>query len=116
MRFTWYNFDSKFLMELIEVSDKPEDFKKSARECMDDKERLVGKMNMICAEPTRDFVDKYRPVIEQDCLKFYRETMNKIFKALNITGVSFNDKQIKLTKKSTSTSLINAYISALYEI
>ncbi len=103
-------------MEIIETSDKPESFKKSARECLDDKDRLIGKMNLICPEPTREFILQYRPVIEQDCLKFYKSTMNKIFKALNITGNSFNDKQIKLVKKPTSVGLIKAYIQALYEI
>lgn len=116
MKFTWENFDSRFLMEIIENSDKPEEFKKSARECSDDKERLVSKMNLICPVPTENFIYRYRPIIEQDCLKFYKGTMNKIFKALNITGNSFNEKQIKLSKKASSNSLIKAYAGALYEI
>ena len=44
MKFSWQNFDRKFLIEVIENSDKPESFKESARNCLDDKERLIGKL------------------------------------------------------------------------
>ena len=56
MKFSWQNFDRKFLIEVIENSDKPESFKESARNCLDDKERLIGKMNLIAPVPTVNIV------------------------------------------------------------
>lgn len=116
MKFSWMKFDTKFLLEVISASEMSDDFKKSAVECSDDKERLVSKMNRIAPEPTRDFIKQYRVIIEQDCLKLYKGTTNRVFKAVNVTGTSYNDKLIKLARKTLSAPMIQAYVAALYEI
>ena len=73
-------------------------------------------MNMICPEPDKTFILKYRTIIEQKVLKYQKAEVTKICRALNIYANSSNEKQIKMTKKATSTSLIRAYITALYNI
>ncbi len=116
MTFSWMAFDTNFIMEVIMASDMSDEFKQSAKESLDDKDVLVSKMNRICPYPDREFISKFRPIIEQNLLKFYKTEVNNICKALNIHAISHNDKQIKMTKKPFSASLIQAYICALYNI
>lgn len=116
MAFSWMAFDSNFLMEVIMASDESDEFKQSAKESLEDKDVLVSKMNRICSYPDRDFISKFRPIIEQNLLKFYKTEVNNICRALNIHAESHNEKQIKMTKKPFSASLIQAYICALCNI
>lgn len=116
MAFNWIRFDTTFLLEIIAASDLPEKIKQSALENLDDKEYLVSKFNGICQLPDRQFVIKYRNIIEQKVLKHQKSEVRKICKALNIYGASHNELQIKMSQKPTSTSLINAYVIALQAI
>lgn len=112
----WTKFDTSFLLEIIMASDLPEKSKLAAKEFSDDKEYLVNKMNRICQVPDKQFILKYRTIIEQKVLKYQKAEVTKICRALNILANSSNEKQIKMTKKATSASLIRAYITALYNI
>ncbi len=116
MKFDWTKFDSTFLLEIIEASDLPEKSKKMAKENADDKEYIVSKFNRICQAPDKHFIIRYRTIIEQRVLKHQKSEVTKICKALNIQGRSHNERQIKLSRKATSASLIMAYINALYSI
>lgn len=116
MGFNWIKFDNSFLLDIIMASDLPEKTKRLAKEYSDDKEYLVSKINRICQAPDKQFIMNYRTIIEQKVLKYQRAEVTKICKALNIQGASNNEKQIKMTKKATSNSLIRAYINALCDI
>lgn len=115
MTFTWEKFDPSFLKAVLLASEEFEDEYDEIRN-EDDVYGLCAMMNSICDFPDRRFIMNYRAVIEQDLLKNYPDEIRKICKALKITGTSFNIKQAALTRKATSTSLINAYISALLDI
>ena len=115
MAFTWEKFDPSFLKAVLLASEEFEDEYDEIRN-EDDVYGLCAMMNRICDFPDRRFIMNYRAVIEQDLLKNYPDEIRKICKALKITGSSFNIKQAALTRKATSTSLINAYISALLDI
>lgn len=116
MAFNWIKFDTSFLLEVISASELPDKIKQSAIENSDDKEYVVSKFNRICQTPDRQFVIKYRKIIEQKVLKHQKSAVRKICKSLNIQGVSHNELQIKISQKATSTGLINAYIIALLAI
>ena len=116
MAFNWIKFDTTFLLDVIEASDLPEKTKQQAFENSEDKEYLVSKFNKICQSPDRQFIMKYRKIIEQKVLKHQKTAVKRICKALNIQGVTHNELQIKLSKKATSAGLINAYIGALHHI
>ena len=116
MTFNWMNFDTAFLLDIIQASDLPERTKILVKESSDDKAYVINKFLQVCNAPNRDFVMKYRPIIEQQVLKHHRSEVTKICKALNIQGTTHNERQIKMSKKATSKSLIDAYIKALYSI
>lgn len=114
MAFTWNNFDLTFIKEIINATDNFED--KDLYLLSEDKDILVSCINTICDYPDKQFVIKYRGIIEQYLLLNYPEEIKKICKALNICSKSFNEKQAVLTKKAMSASLINAYVSAILNI
>lgn len=116
MNFDWKKFDTTFLIDIIENSDLPEKTKQLVKENTDDKDYIVNKFIRICNQPDKQFIMKYRPIIEQKVLKHYKGEVSKICRALNIHGATHNERQIKMTKKATSASLIGAYIRALYSI
>lgn len=116
MAFNWIKFDTTFLLDVIEASDLPEKTKQQAFENSEDKEYLVSKFNKICQSPDRQFIMKYRTIIEQKVLKHHKTAVKRICKALYIQGVTHNELQIKMSKKATSAGLINAYIGALHYI
>lgn len=118
MNFTWNNFDSSFINEILSSANLNE-HQKAMMNCAnreDDKDGLIAVMMSVCSEPNSDFVREYRTIIEQSLIKFYKPEVTKICKALNIQGDFYKDKLLKLMKKSTSKSLIDSYISALYNI
>lgn len=115
MTFSWMKFDPAFLKTILLATEEFNDIQDDIRE-EDDIIGLVSKMNIICPYPDKKFIMKYRTIIEQDLLKNYPEEVRKICKFLNISGASFNIKQANMTKKVLSSSLINAYISALENI
>ncbi len=116
MAFNWMKFDNAFILEIIKESYLPDKVKEAARDNYDDKEYLVSKLMRVHPAPDKSFIISYRKIIEQSVLKHQKAIVSKICKALNIHGMSHSEKQIKLSKKPTSASLINAYISALYDI
>ena len=118
MKFNWTKFDSQFIYEILCASELVNTKKKQIEYAYsgEDKDMLVGLLNEVCPYPDKRFIMNYRPIIEQNLLKFYRTEVTKICRALNIQGASHNEKQIKLAKKPISTSLIQAYISALLSI
>lgn len=114
MSFTWNNFDLTFLKEVLSASEDIED--KGLFLSSDDKDIIVSYINSICDYPNKQFVMKYRSIIEQYLLLSYPEEVKNICKSLNIISRSFNEKQALLTKKPLSASLINSYISAMLNI
>ena len=116
MSFDWTKFDTTFLIDVIEASDLSQKAKQQAKENADDKEYVVSKFINVCSQPDKQFIMKYRQIIEQKVLKHQRSEVSKICKALNIQGVTHNERQVKMSKKATSASLISAYIRALYNI
>ena len=81
-----------------------------------DDDSLISIMCSVYAEPCVELVRKHRTIIENSLLKSYKDERNKIYKALNITGRSDDEKWRTLTKKTTSSSLIDAYIRSMYNI
>ncbi len=118
MPFTWLNFDTAFIREILEASK----LDVQQRADMDyalknnDKDYLISILCSVHKEPNIAFVKQYRTIIENSLLKQYPEEVLQICKALGITGRSFEFKWKTLMKKPTSTSLINAYIIALNHI
>lgn len=115
MIFTWEKFDPSFLKAVLlaseEFQDNYEEIKNEEDVC-----GLCAMMNRICTYPDKRFVMNYRAVIEQDLLKNYPDEIRKICKALKINGSTFNIRQAALTRKATSTSLIDAYVAAILDI
>ena len=118
MAFNWNNFDSSFMYEIIKESELSKDERAMAEYAYSngDKDMLISVLNGICCYPDKKFILKYRTIIEQSLLKFYKTEVNQICKTLNIQGNSYNEKQVKLTNKPLSASLIQAYIGALLNI
>lgn len=116
MSFDWTKFDTTFLLEVIAASELTEKVKRAVLENSDDKEYIISKFNRVCAAPDKQFIMRYRTIIEQKVLKHQKSAVRSICKALNIHGASHNELQVKMSKKSTSAGLINAYINALYAI
>ena len=116
MAFSWINFDTSFLISMIMASDLPDEVKADVQESSEDKDYVVSKMNRICATPDKAFIMKYRPMIEQGLLKYYKNEVEKICKTMNIQGETHEERQKKLAKRATSASLIQAYIDALLSI
>lgn len=118
MEFSWNNFDASFLYEVIKNADLKKEELELAEYAYaeEDKDILIGIMNGVCPYPDKRFVLRNRTLIEQGILKFYKSEVVKICKALNIQGCSHNERQIKMTKKASSASLIQAYILALLDI
>ena len=114
MSFTWNNFDLTFLKEILRATDDVED--KELYLWSEDKDIIVSCINTFCDYPNKQFVMKYRGVIEQYLLLNYPEEVKNICKSLNIISRSFNEKQALMTKKAMSASLINAYMSAMLNI
>jgi len=118
MKFNWMKFDMQFIYEILCASELAETKKKQIEYAYagEDKDMLVGLLNEVCSYPDQRFVMNYRPIIEQNLLKFYRTEVTKICKALNIHGTSHNERQVKMVKKPMSLSLVQAYIMALLHI
>ena len=116
MNFDWTQFNSAFLMNIIKDSDMTDIDKKMCTKNADDKEYLVSRVNFLYSKPNKNFIKKYREIIERDILKKNRTEVENICIALNIHGKTHNEQYIKLTEKTTSASLIDAYIRALYDI
>ena len=118
MSFTWVNFDTAFIREILEASK----LDAQQRADMDyalknnDKDFLISILCTVHKEPNIAFVKQHRTIIENSLFKQYPEEVLQICKALGITGRSFEVKWKTLMKKPTSTSLINAYIIALNHI
>lgn len=116
--FSWNNFDSEFIKEILMNTDLS-DFQKKVLQYAeedDDKDGLISVMLSVCVEPDADFIKKYRKIMERSLFCYYKEELNKICKELNVSGKTFNDKINRLEEKSTSPSLITAYICVLYNI
>ena len=79
-----------------------------------DDDSLISIMCSVYAEPCVELVRKHRTIIENSLLRSYKDERNKIYKALNITGRSDDEKWRTLMKKTTSSSLIDAYIRSMY--
>ncbi|WP_297958013.1 DEAD/DEAH box helicase [uncultured Ruminococcus sp.] len=118
MGFTWVNFYPSFIKEILEASD----LDKGQIEQMDyaikydDIDSLISVMCSVYAEPNTSLIRKHRKIVENSLLKNFKDEVEKIFKALYITGHSYNDRWLALMKKATSSSLIDAYIRAMYNI
>ena len=118
MGFTWVNFYPSFIKEILEASD----LDKGQIEQMDyaikydDNDSLISVMCSVYAEPNTSLIRKHRKIVENSLLKNFKDEVEKIFKALYITGRSYNDRWLALMKKATSSSLIDAYIRAMYNI
>lgn len=118
MSFKWNNFDSTFMYEIIkesELSDKEKNKAKYAYE-NEDKDILIGVMNSVCDCPDKKFIMNYRSIIENMVLKYQSAEVTKICRALKIQARTKNERQIQMTRKATSASLIQAYVSALHNI
>lgn len=118
MGFTWVNFGQSFLTEILNASELDND----QREQMDyaikneDIDILISIMRSVYSEPNTSLIQKNRRIIENSLLKSFKDECEKIYKALNITGRSYNEKWLALMKKPTSSSLIDAYIRAMKNI
>ncbi len=118
MAFSWVNFGTSFLKEILEKNE----LNAQQRENLDfalqinEVNILSSIMLSICSEPDISFVKQYRTIIENSLLKSYKEEVLQICKALHITGRTFDEKWQALMKKPTSAGLIDAYISALHHI
>ncbi len=112
--FSWGNFDITFLKEIIKATDNVDDAELFLG--TDDKDAVIACVNSICSYPDKSFITRYRQLIEQYVLIQYPEEIKKICKSLNIISRSYNEKQAEMTRKAMSSSLINAYISALLSI
>lgn len=116
--FTWNNFDLNFIKEILhasELNDTQKEMLELAEED-NDKNGLISVMQSVCIEPDADFIIKYRTIIENSLLKFYKDEIIKICNVLYISERSYKDKLIALMKKATSRTLIDAYLNALYNI
>ena len=114
--FTWNNFDPNFIREILnasELNDTQKEMLELAEED-NDKNGLISVMRSVCIEPDADFIIKYRTIIENSLLKFYKDEIIKICNVLYISERSYKDKLIALMKKATSRTLIDAYLNALY--
>ncbi|MBR4450713.1 MAG: DEAD/DEAH box helicase [Clostridia bacterium] len=116
MYFDWDKHDSNFLLKCINSSDLSDKLKKLAEDSYDDKDQLAGLMKLICIIPDKRFIMDYRRIVEQELIFNYKETVNKICKAQKITARSENDKYRILAEKPLSSSLIDSYIRAIYDI
>ena len=94
MRFSWENFGTAFLKEVIRVTDNIDN--KDLYMATDDLQALIGCMNTICDMPDRNFVMKYRQIIEHYVLSYYPDEIKKICAADNIVDRNFNKKQEKM--------------------
>ncbi|SEK22487.1 Protein of unknown function DUF45 [Ruminococcus sp. YRD2003] len=118
MGFTWINFGQKFLTEILNASELDKD----QRELVDyaikneDDDTLISVMCSVYSEPNISLIQKHRKIIENSLLNSFKDEVEKIYKALYITGRSYNAKWLALMKKTTSSSLIDAYIRAMYNI
>lgn len=104
------------MKEIILASENAQEYIDYLKEVENDPFQVAGIMHEICDYPDRKFIVKYRSIIEQSLLRYYPQEVNKICKAINVTGASFNVKQANMTKKATSASLIGAYIQAILNI
>ena len=102
MKFSWMKFDAQFIYEILCASELADTKKKQIEYAYtgEDKDMLVGLLNEVCAYPDKRFVMKYRQIIEQNLLKFYKTEVTKICKALNIQASSHNERQMKMAKKT----------------
>ena len=118
MGFTWVNFYPSFIKEVLEASELDKDQIEQMDYAIknDDKDSLISVMCSVYSEPNPSLIRKHRKTIENSLLKSYKDECKKIYRALNITGLSDNAKWLALTKKSSSSSLIDAYIRAMYNI
>ena len=118
MGFTWVNFYPSFLKEVLDASELDKDQIEQMDYAIknDDKDSLISVMCSVYSGPNTSLIRKHRKIIENSLLKSYKDECEKIYKALNITGRSSNAKWLTLMKKPTSSSLIDAYIRAMYNI
>lgn len=118
MGFTWVNFYPSFIKEVLEASelDKGQIEQMDYAIKYDDIDSLISVMCSVYAEPNTSLIRKHRKIVENSLLKNFKDEVEKIFKALYITGHSYNDRWLALMKKATSSSLIDAYIRAMYNI
>ena len=114
--FDWTKFDIGFLRKII-IEYGREDFIKRANRCdEEDIDRMAAMMNIICPYPDKNFITRYRTIIEQGLLRNYPEVLKDIFKVMKITKGSMNEKLSVLYAKPTSANLIACYIRALQRI
>ena len=118
MKFNWNKYDAQFLEELVFASDLSDMDKKKATFAVDDHDvdMLANIMNNICTIPDREFVMKYRRIIEQSLLLRYPDQVKDICKVIGITSDTYNEKQKKMCEKATTSTLIRAYITAMMNI
>ena len=118
MGFTWANFYPSFIKEVLEASELDKDQLEQMDYAIknDDNDSLISVMCSVYSEPNTSLIRKHRKIVENSLLKNFKVEVEKIFKALYITGRSYNDRWLALMKKATSSSLIDAYIRAMYNI
>lgn len=112
--FSWENFDNEFLKAVIYSPETDESIRPVY--ATEEKEDLVCSMNLICDRPDSKFIKKYRQLIEDKLLTKYPDLLEEIFDTLKISGLSFDSKLQKLSQKTSSTSIIIAYITAILKI
>lgn len=110
-RFTWENFDTNFLENVI-VSPKTD---KRYRPTIREKDFLAGNIKRLCAYPDQSFVLNYREEIEL-LLRHYPDIVKKIGEMLRINNGNFMGIIAKLSSMPSSSSLVSAYIEALWNI
>ena len=114
--FDWTKFDIGFLRKIILESGR-DDFIKRANRCdEEDIDRMAAMMNILCPYPDKNFIARYRTVIEQGLLRNYPEILKDIFKTMKITKGSMNEKLAAMYAKPTGSNLAACYIRAIQQI
>ena len=115
-RFDWTKFDMGVLRKIIREYGR-DDFIRRAERCTEeDIDRISAMMNIICPYPDKNFIAKYKTVIEQGLLRNYPEILKDVFKVMRINRGSMNEKLAALYAKPVSSNLASCYIRALQRI
>ncbi len=112
-KFSWANFNEDFMREVLLAED---DDKRQFRERIEngaDRDSMAGMMLQVCAAPDREFIMKYRRLIEEYLFPQYKSEVRKILRALSIPQGNYNQRQAALRKKKADGTLVDAYTKAL---
>lgn len=112
--FTWENFDNDFLKAIIYSADTQTGIRPVIP--TNEKEDLVCSMNLICDFPDKDFVIKYRHIIEDVLLPKYPSLAKEICLSLEIEPVGPYFPRLVLKPKPMTVSMIDSYINLLLKI